>query len=1621
VTSRGAYLGSELHQSDLEIARDRISRVFRYLQALNEHRNPPKRLLRDQPWSMHFRRLPDHHSIQRGGPGDEILLRVRRPFLTPAPKPPAIIADWLERGWEEPDGEVRFRPSENRVEADGETIIVPFGEDPARPSAFEDWRALREEWAKNERPARDAAHIFERLYALHGTLEREGGRHELIIGDGILLWKRDEIEINHPVLFRRVQLDFKPEAKEFTIVDVGREAELYVALFQSVPGVDGRTIDQCRSELEQGDFHPLGEEDTNGFLTSLVMRLSPRGQFSAVRDEAGVASEDPWIVRDPVLFLRERSLGMSEAISKVLDEVKRRSDLPRSLLAIIGVHPMDGAICPDGPARASEPNSGVAWGHSDEILFAKPANQEQCQIAERLDRYKAVLVQGPPGTGKTHTIANLIGHLLARGESILVTSHTTKALRVLREQVVEPLRPLCVSLLEGDLQSRQELQASVQAIASKLDSNPDQLEERARSLSGERGSLSRDRRKIHDELIKARADEYRTVVVAGQNYAPSDAARVVARGIDHHDWIPGGLSAGEPLPLSPGELADLYRCAKAVTPANEQELTLFLPDPQDPANPAEFEAILAQHARVAATDRTTGTEYWTTEPAGATGEAERLDRLVVRIEEAVAKIETDRPWRLAAIEAGCQDERQRAPWDDLVRMIDTVCALSADAQVLMIRHAPKLPDNTPLPLQKSIVGGVIRHLERGRRLGLFFRLTHPAHRSWVAGASVKGRPPGDIEEFKALAVLIDLTMAREELIERWDRQMASLGAPASSDLAREHKEPERPCRQYVPEIRACLDWHADSWVPIESMLKQLGFPWERVLAESSPNLSAFGDLLRLRDAATNRLIRILAARADAIRYQAIQIEIDRRLDALINVADGPPSRVVIEMSRAIEARDATAYRTHFQRFNELWLSRRGLTRRDDLLARLERTAPAWAAAIRNRQALHIDGQVPGDADAEAAWLWRQFHEELERRAEKSLERMQRSLEALDGEIRRVTAELIEQRAWAAQVRRVTPSQRQTLQGWLALMLKTRKGGGRLVPEWLSAARKLMASCRPAVPVWIMPLSRVAENFDPATTRFDVLIIDEASQSDVFALIALSMARKVVVVGDHEQVSPSAVGHDVKEILDLINAHLDGVPNKLLYDLRTSVYDLARTAFGGTILLTEHFRCVSDIIAFSNDLSYKGRIKPLRDATRVETRPHVIAYRVEARPADGDINRDEAIHVAALLIAASEHQAYNGKTFGVISLLGDQQALEIERLLRSKMEHAEYARRRILCGSAAQFQGDERDVMFLSVVHTPQDGPLRMRDDDDTKRRFNVAASRARDQMWVVHSLDPKTDLKPGDLRRRLIEHAEDPGAIARQIVSISQRVESEFERLVGERLTRAGYRVHPQWKVGAYRIDLVVEGTSERRLAIECDGDRYHHTDEQLQADLERQALLERLGWTFARIRGSQFFRDPDAALAPVFERLQRLGIEPSGPDVGSLDVTIHEQKESVVRRAFELLAKWSDEEANEPDESGEDMETDTPAMVIRTGSNGQDGSSEEIIAVLRSAETSLGKSAILERADIPKSGWERTIRLLKKHGIVEQIGERGRATYRLVTGHLTADRDSTNSVISDGRSPNAL
>jgi very-short-patch-repair endonuclease len=233
------------------------------------------------------------------------------------------------------------------------------------------------------------------------------------------------------------------------------------------------------------------------------------------------------------------------------------------------------------------------------------------------------------------------------------------------------------------------------------------------------------------------------------------------------------------------------------------------------------------------------------------------------------------------------------------------------------------------------------------------------------------------------------------------------------------------------------------------------------------------------------------------------------------------------------------------------------------------------------------------------------------------------------------------------------------------------------------------------------------------------------------------------------------------------------------------------------------------------------------------------------------------------------------------------------------------RRRFVAGNSAQFQGDERDVMLLSMVDVPTGTPLRLLQTDAFKQRYNVATSRARDQMWLVHSLDPARDLKAGDLRRELIMHVAAPESRRSGGSLSASRAPSRLELAVMERLVAAGFGVEAAVSTGYFRIGLVVSDARGRgQIAVECDGERRQGLD-QLSDDLERQAVLERAGWRFVRVRGTRFYRDPDDTMARLAGMLRSLGVQSASAGkrrTPAVPVAAAGHRDRVVRLAWELM-----------------------------------------------------------------------------------------------------------------------
>ena len=1334
--------------------------------------------------------------------------------------------------------------------------------------------------------------VFERLYELHGTLDRERERFEVYAGDAILRWATQSGRIHHPLVIQALQLDFEASIPRFTVSLGERPAELYTALLRSIDEVDGRVLAPAKDEFDRDEYGPFSDSEIDGYLKALAVRLHRHGVYGVASSTPG---DVPAIYRRRLLMLRRRTQGFGTAFEAIASDLQEREDLPVSLRSIVGDH--EGPPKSD-PAIAEQLGPAGLSNEAPDLLFTKPANDEQERIARQLENHGAVMVQGPPGTGKTHTIANLIGHLLAQGKRVLVTSHTAKALERVREVIVEDLQPLAVSVVGGDAAEREQLEHSVREITSRLASDD------ANRLRREAQRLREHRRRVIDEVTEHRRElhaavnsEYRDIVVGGDGVNPSDAAREVAGGRGTNDWIPGPV-AGTDFTIGPSEVLELYETNSTVGTEHERQLSRPLPPANDVLSPLDFTAHVSEERALKVSDRVTGRKFWHVYPSQA--ERRSIEQLADDSGEAAESMRDLHGWEFSLLEAGVRGGGHRQAWEDLLSEINGVRELADQAAPRIAHFGPRLPKAIPIDQTAAALHEISAHLAKGGSLGRLSRIRHRTWDSVIRACSVEVGSAHDPAAVDSLYALSKLDLSRERLRGRWRRTAEAAGMPAASDLG---PEPETKGKQFVTRIQELLNWHEVTWKPLVKRAHAVGLDVDALMEASGPRLEAHGEVIRLVETARTHLPETVGGTTRQLKFDAIREElarIDHRLAPFTH--DARPDDAAWSLRQAVRTRNCPAYESAHERLEELRTRLPAWRKRNTLLERLARVAPEWAQAVKRRRGPHGADQPPGDTND--AWRWRVLTDELAKRASVDSTALQAEIYRLEEELRRVTAKLVNQLAWAAQIEGTSQRQRQSLNGWMQAMQKVGRGTGKRAPRLRAAARQYMSQSRDAVPVWIMPLNRVVEAFEFGTTRFDVLIVDEASQSDLLGLAALYIADQVVIVGDDEQVSPEAVGQQVDQVERLIDQFLSDIPNGELYDGRASIYDLGAASFGGTVRLREHFRCVPEIIEFSNQLSYQGTIQPLRDASDIKRRPAVIAERVNG-VRDHHENQVEAEFIASTIIAACEFPEYADATFGVISMLGQggSQARLIDSMLRQRMLPAEHERRRVLVGSPAHFQGDERDVVLVSLVDSPTDGPLRLLRHGLSKKRFNVAASRAKDQMWVVHSLNPEIDLQPEDLRARLIRHATQPAAIADQIADQENLAESPFEKRVLEDLIRAGYRIEAQHRVGALRIDLVAHGADSRRVAIECDGDRWHTLDN-LENDLSRQALLERLGWRFIRVRGSEYYGDPEATIDRVRERLSELGVNPT-PDIATAQPASSDLLDRIRARAAEIRQSW--------------------------------------------------------------------------------------------------------------------
>ena len=442
----------------------------------------------------------------------------------------------------------------------------------------------------------------------------------------------------------------------------------------------------------------------------------------------------------------------------------------------------------------------------------------------------------------------------------------------------------------------------------------------------------------------------------------------------------------------------------------------------------------------------------------------------------------------------------------------------------------------------------------------------------------------------------------------------------------------------------------------------------------------------------------------------------------------------------------------------------------------------------------------------------------------------------------------------------------------------RKRGHKPIRRLIADAGEMLQRIKP---VLLMSPISVAQFLPPDSINFDLLVIDEASQirpEDSLGVIA--RARQIVVVGDQKQLPPTSFFDRLVDESDEEEEDEDAPAAAAATEME-SVLSLCEARGLRGMMLEWHYRSRDpSLIRVSNAEFYNdGLILPPSPLELDEDYglkftqvPGVYARGGRGGGRRGT-NRIEAEAVAERL--AEHARSWPRLSVGVVAFSKTQADMLTEVLEMRRREDPvldallrEGKSEDVFVKNIENVQGDERDVILISVGYGPQEAGGRLEsmnfgpvNGEGGERRLNVLFTRSRARCEVFASFDPG-DIDPSRSARdgprvlkRFLQFAKTGEIDERSPTGLG--ADSAFEEDVADVIRSFGYLADPQVGSAGFRIDIGVrhpERPGQYLAAVECDGATYHSALWARERDRLRQGVLEGMGWRFHRIWSTDWY-----------------------------------------------------------------------------------------------------------------------------------------------------------------------
>ena len=1471
--------------------RGNIIALYQYIAEVVKSIKTEKKDIHNEEWWYFLEDLPKYSGVtlnyldNKNNLANQKILQVEKlPFLEPLAIDKELL-EWISGDWTDYKSPIKLLSEKITKENDASKVVnISKKEKEILEKLLKD----RKLWVEEQKKIEVVRNLFDTLYNKYLVLDRDSDSLELVVANGLV--KVPNEDIYYPILLKKVNFSINTEKNIISITDASDNdfitQELYLNFLAEVENINLDKVFYLEDKIVENNIHPISKNDTiKDFFREFIHNLNPRAQFIEDLDKKNKESVIT-IEWKPILFIRKKDDGKVEAINNIIKDIENGGEIPEYLSELVGVIGSD--------KRAVEP--------IPDILFTKETNNEQIEIIKSLYSHRAVVVQGPPGTGKTHTIANLLGHFLAEGKNVLITSQTKKALDVLKEKIPTDIQDLCISMLDDD---SSDLGNSVESISEKLGYlNLETLKNEYEEIENQRNELKEDIKNIKRKIFNIKYQESHPIIYNNESITLREAGEFLRKNQRELDRIPGIVSSGVTCPINNENLTFLksgYK--KSVSREEEKEIELGLNKVSDFWTLEEFKEMLENKKEIMSRLDLLlkNKKYHINDNLFYVDDKMLIDLDKFKNYSGIDKIipedlKSIEDWKKDVCIAGTENSGDRKIWLEFIKDIRRLYDLTNMTKDQLFKKEVVYKDIDVSTAKKLIIG-----LKKGiERPGFFFKHRLRKARKQISDkVTINNRILETLYDCNVALEYTTLIELKENTKNTWNILMTGNSLLENSNNKNLYKQ----LYSYADQMEYLLNWYDREKKTFLHKIENAGF--EKLNINKTEGNPIYVDEVNQIFDFIPSLEELIAIGKIALEYREVDTKRSEYLVKIENIIkeNSPLGR---EIKNAILNENTDKYSETLEKLRVLSEKEVLYKKYKELLHDIKTVANSWGEELENGL---FNEKIENIYNV---WRYKQISQKLKELAEKPYFNLQADILEKTEELKKLTIDLVTKKTWYNIIKFIEEKDNlaisQALKGWKQTVQKIGKGTGKNTNIHKKNAKEKMLLCQKVVPAWIMPLNKVFDTLNPVENKFDIVIIDEASQSDISSLILLYMAKKIIIVGDDKQVSPSDVGVNIDKINMFRRKYIKGkVANDDLYGIRASLYSIVSTTFQ-PISLREHFRSVPEIIGYSNKTSYDNQILSLRDSNSSILKPAIIDYKVNGkRDEKSKINRVEAETIVSLIEACLAMKEYKNSTFGVISLLGDEQAELIQNLIVQRIPATEIENHKILCGNSASFQGDERDVIFISLVDSSEENKsLRLVGEGvegAIRKRYNVAISRAKDQLWIIHSID-KNNLKEGDLRKELFEYIDSLKENAFDKTAIQNITASDFENEVARHLSEKNYTIKQKWRVGSYDIDMVAI-YDDKKIAIECDGKTLNHTEEEVIANLEEQEILERCGWEFIRVRASEYFRNPEKAIKDLIIQLDDKGVYPNHKEVY---IDKNELLNNIKAEALELMEKYEEE-----------------------------------------------------------------------------------------------------------------